>query len=126
MDVPENLRYSTDHEWAEPVDGELRIGITDYAKDALGDVVFVSLPEVGAELEADAVAGEVESTKAVSEIYTPVSGRVTAVNQALEENPEIINDDPYGDGWIFRIEPADADAFDRMLDAAAYRAHISD
>lgn len=126
MDVPENLRYSTDHEWAEPDDGELRVGITDYARDALGDVVFVSLPEVGTDFEAASVVGEVESTKAVSEIYTPVSGRITAVNQALVDNPEIINNDPYGDGWLFRIEPSDVGAFDRMLNAAAYRAHTSD
>ncbi len=124
--MPENLRYSTDHEWAELTDGELRVGITDYARDALGDVVFVSLPEVGLDLEAGAVAGEVESTKAVSEIYAPVGGRVVAVNEALVENPEILNDDPYGDGWLFRLEPADTGAFDQMLDAAAYRAHTGD
>ncbi len=126
MDVPENLRYSTDHEWAELTDGELRVGITDYARDALGDVVYVSLPEVGVDLEAGAVAGEVESTKAVSEIYAPVGGRVVAVNDALVENPEILNDDPYGGGWLFRLEPADTGAFDQMLDAAAYRAHTGD
>jgi len=126
MDVPENLRYSTDHEWAELTDGELRVGITDYARDALGDVVFLSLPEVGADLDAGAVAGEVESTKAVSEIYAPVAGRVTAVNDALVENPEILNDDPYGRGWLFRLEPSDSGAYDQMLDAAAYRAHTGD
>lgn len=126
MDVPENLRYSTDHEWAELTDGELRVGITDYARDALGDVVYVSLPEVGVDLEAGAVAGEVESTKAVSEIYAPVGGRVVAVNDALVENPEILNDDPYGGGWLFRLGPADTGAFDQMLDAAAYRAHTGD
>lgn len=126
MDVPENLRYSTDHEWIEPGDGDLRVGITDYARDALGDVVYVSLPEVGADLEAGSVAGEVESTKAVSEIYTPVSGRITAVNTALVDNPETINDDPYGNGWLFRIEPSDPAAVDQLLDAAAYRAHTDD
>lgn len=121
MDVPENLRYSTDHEWAELTDGEIRVGITDYARDALGDVVFVSLPDVGAELAAGAVAGEVESTKAVSEIYAPLGGRVTATNTALEENPEVLNDDPYGDGWLFRLAPSDASAYEQLLDAAAYR-----
>lgn len=126
MDVPENLRYSTDHEWAELIDGELRVGITDYARDALGDVVFVSLPELDADLDAGAVAGEVESTKAVSEIYAPVAGRITAVNTALADNPEAINDDPYGAGWLFRITPSDPGAYERMLDAAAYRAHTSD
>lgn len=126
MNVPENLRYSADHEWAELTDGELRIGITDYARDALGDVVYVSLPEVGATLEAGAVAGEVESTKAVSEIYAPVGGRVTAVNDALAENPETVNNDPYGEGWLFRLVPSDPAAYDTLLDASAYRARTSD
>ena len=126
MDVPENLRYSTDHEWAERTDDTIRVGITDYARDALGDVVYVSLPEVDATLDAGAVAGEVVSTKAVSEIYTPVAGRVTQVNTALVDNPEILNDDPYGEGWLFRIAPTDPGAYDQLLDAAGYRAHISD
>lgn len=126
MNVPENLRYSTDHEWAELDGTVLTVGITDYARDALGDVVFVSLPEVGADIEAGGVAGEVESTKAVSEIYAPVSGRITEINGALEEDPEKLNADPYGDGWLFRMEPSDTGAYDNLLDAAAYRAHISD
>lgn len=126
MDVPENLRYSADHEWAELTDGELRIGITDYARDALGDVVYVSLPALGAELDAGAVAGEVESTKAVSEIYAPVGGQVTAVNDALAENPEIVNDDPYGEGWLFRLAPSDPAAYHTLLDASAYRTRTSD
>ncbi|MBS1847067.1 MAG: glycine cleavage system protein GcvH [Actinobacteria bacterium] len=125
MDVPDNLRYSTDHEWAELVDGELRVGITDYARDALGDVVYVSLPDTGAILDAGSVAGEVESTKAVSEIYSPVAGRVTAVNTSIVENPEILNDDPYGTGWLFRIAPDEPESYDRLLDAGAYRDHIS-
>lgn len=126
MDVPENLRYSSDHEWAELIDGEVRVGITDYARDALGDVVFVSLPDVGADLDVGAVAGEVESTKAVSEIYVPIAGRVSAVNEALVENPEILNEDPYGAGWLFRVTPVDPAALDALLDAAAYRALTSD
>ncbi len=126
MNVPENLRYSTDHEWVALDGTTLTVGITDYARDALGDVVFVSLPEVDADLEAGAVAGEVESTKAVSEIYAPVSGRITEVNAALADDPEKLNDDPYGDGWLFRMEPADLGAVQQLLDAAAYRTHISD
>jgi glycine cleavage system H protein len=126
MDVPEDLRYSTDHEWARKEDGRLRVGITDYARDALGDIVFVSLPEVGATLDAGATAGEVESTKAVSEIYTPVAGTVTEVNSALGDDPEVLNDSPYGDGWLFVVEPTDASAYDQLLDAAAYRALTED
>ncbi len=126
MDVPEELRYSTDHEWVKREDDGLRVGITDYARDALGDVVFVSLPDVGADLAVGAVAGEVESTKAVSEIYAPIAGKVLEVNDALADNPESINAAPYGDGWLFRVEPADPDAYRQLLDADAYRAHISD
>jgi glycine cleavage system H protein len=126
MDVPEDLRYSTDHEWARKEDGRLRVGITDYARDALGDIVFVSLPEVGATLDAGATAGEVESTKAVSEIYTPVAGTVTEVNSALGDDPEVLNDSPDGDGWLFVVEPTDASAYDQLLDAAAYRALTED
>ena len=126
MDVPEDLRYSTDHEWARQEDGRLRVGITDYARDALGDIVFVSLPEVGATLDAGGAAGEVESTKAVSEIYTPVAGTIAEINSALVEDPEVLNDAPYGDGWLFVIEPSDKSAFDQLLDAAAYRALTED
>lgn len=126
MDVPEDLRYSTDHEWARQEDGRLRVGITDYARDALGDIVFVSLPEVGASLDAGATAGEVESTKAVSEIYTPVAGTIAEVNSALGDDPEVLNDSPYGDGWLFVVEPSDASAYDQLLDAAAYRALTED
>jgi glycine cleavage system H protein len=126
MDVPEDLRYSTDHEWARKEDGRLRVGITDYARDALGDIVFVSLPEVGATLDAGATAGEVESSTAVSEIYTPVAGTVTEVNSALGDDPEVLNDSPYGDGWLFVVEPTDASAYDQLLDAAAYRALTED
>lgn len=126
MDVPENLRYSTDHEWASLAGQILTVGITDYARDALGDVVFVSLPEVGAVLEEGAVAGEVESTKAVSEIYAPLGGTISEVNSGLADDPEKINQDPYGDGWLFRMELGDTADYDDLLDAAAYRAHTSD
>ena len=122
MDVPESLRYSSDHEWAEPQGTAVRVGITDYAQDALGDVVFVELPAVGTQVRAGAVLGEVESTKSVSEIYAPVAGTVSAVNAALAESPETLNADPYGAGWICEIEPADPAALDGLLDAPAYRA----
>ena len=125
MDVPEDLRYSTDHEWLRDEEGRLRIGITDYAREALGDVVFLSLPEVGATLDAGAVAGEVESTKAVSEIYVPVAGKVAEINQVLADAPEAINEDPYGAGWLFIIEPTDPSAASQLLDAAAYRGLIA-
>src|SRR5580704_8234695 len=110
MQVPDGLRYSADHEWVREADGRVRIGITDYAQDALGDVVFVSLPEVGARVDAHGVLGEVESTKSVSEIYAPVAGEVVAINDALGQAPEHLNTDPYGEGWICEIVPADPDA----------------
>ena len=120
MQVPDGLHYSTDHEWVRSDDGRVRIGITDYAQDALGDVVFVSLPAVGSRVEAHAILGEVESTKSVSEIYAPLAGEVVAVNDALTQAPEQLNADPYGDGWICEIVPAEADAVDGLLDAAGY------
>ncbi|MGH8995061.1 MAG: glycine cleavage system protein GcvH [Acidimicrobiales bacterium] len=121
MIVPEDLRYSSDHEWARPEGERVRVGITDYAQDALGDVVFVELPGVGQELSVGALLGEVESTKSVSEIYAPVTGRVVEVNAALSESPERINEDPYGEGWICEIEVSDPGTLEALLDAAAYR-----
>ncbi|MEA2685953.1 MAG: glycine cleavage system protein [Actinomycetota bacterium] len=122
MEVPEDRRYTSDHEWALAEEGRLRVGITDYAQDALGDVVFVQLPEVGAIFEADHSLSEVESTKSVSDVYAPVRGTVLEVNSDLSDNPGRLNDDPYGEGWICVMEPDDATAYDRLLDAAAYRA----
>jgi glycine cleavage system H protein len=121
MEIPEELRYSADHEWARVEGGQVRIGITDFAQEALGDVVFVELPTVGSELARGATLGEVESTKSVSEVYAPVSGRVAEVNDALGETPERLNEDPYGEGWICVIEAADSAELDSLLDAAAYR-----
>jgi len=121
MNVPEDLRYSTDHEWIGTVGDRLRVGITDYAQDALGDVVFVDLPAASTAVEAGGVLGEVESTKSVSEIYAPVSGEVVAVNQALADAPEKLNEDPYGEGWICEIVPTDPSTVDALLDAGAYR-----
>ena len=124
MDIPESLRYSSDHEWARAEDGRVRIGITDYAQDALGDVVFVDLPDVGRKVAQGDSCAEVESTKSVSEIYAPVAGTVVEVNGDLGENPERLNEDPYGDGWICVIEPEDASQLDSLLDAEGYRALI--
>jgi glycine cleavage system H protein len=121
MQIPDDLRYSTDHEWIRVEGGKVTIGITDYAQDALGDVVFVDLPEVGAEVEAAASISEVESTKSVSDIYAPVSGTIAEVNADLGDAPERLNDDPYGEGWICVIELTDPSQVDALLTAAAYR-----
>jgi glycine cleavage system H protein len=121
MDIPEDLRYSREHEWVR-VDGtRVRIGITDYAQDALGDIVFVDLPSVGSEVEAGGQLGEVESTKSVSEIYAPLAGTVTAVNDALTGAPERLNQDPYGEAWICELELAPGADPGALLDATAYR-----
>ena len=122
MTIPEDLRYTAEHEWVRSVDGgRVRIGITHYAQDALGDVVFVSRPELGATVSAGQALGEVESTKSVSEIYAPLAGEVVARNDALESHPEVINSDPYGEGWIVELAPSDAAAVDGLLDSAAYQ-----
>jgi glycine cleavage system H protein len=124
MDLPSELHYSTDHEWVRVEEGRVRVGITDYAQDALGDVVFVELPVLGAQVERGASCSEVESTKSVSEIYAPVSGTVAEVNAELTDNPERLNDDPYGEGWICVIEPSDPAQLDELLDAEGYRSLI--
>lgn len=119
--IPEDLRYSTDHEWVRTgAEGVVRVGITDYAQGALGDIVFVQLPGVGETISAGDSVGEVESTKSVSEIFSPLTGTVTAVNDALESAPELVNSDPYGDGWMFELELADQSVLDELLDADAY------
>ena len=124
MQVPEQLRYSRDHEWVSLTGNRARVGITDYAQDALGDVVYVQLPEQGATVAAGDSFGEVESTKSVSDAYAPVSGTVVAVNAALADSPDLLNSDPYGAGWICEIEVADAAEVQALLDAAAYQALI--
>ncbi len=121
MNVPDELRYSTDHEWARADGDRIRVGITDFAQDALGDVVFVDLPAMGVVVEAGGLLGEVESTKSVSEIYAPVAGTVVGVNGALSDSPETLNADPYGEGWICEIVPSDASAVSGLLDADGYR-----
>jgi glycine cleavage system H protein len=120
--IPGDLRYTAEHEWVTPAkDGPVRVGITHFAQDALGDIVYVQLPDEGATVQAGEAFGEVESTKSVSEIYAPVSGTVVARNEQLGDQPELINTDPYGAGWLVEIEPADAAAVDGLLDAAGYR-----
>jgi glycine cleavage system H protein len=125
MSYPENLRYTTDHEWARlEDDGTLTVGITAHAQEALGDVVYVELPEVGSALEAEANFGVVESVKAVSDLLVPCNGTVAAVNEALEDAPEVINADPYGAGWIMRLKPERLTDFEALMDATAYAAFV--
>jgi glycine cleavage system H protein len=124
MQIPDDLSYSSDHEWIRVEDGKARIGITDYAQDALGDVVFVDLPEVGATAEAGASISEVESTKSVSDIYAPVTGTIVEVNGDLADAPERLNEDPYGEGWICVIAVSDPAELDKLLTATAYRALV--
>jgi len=124
VEHPDGLRYSAEHEWVA-LDGErARIGITDFAQDALGDVVYVQLPEVGAAVAANASCAEVESTKSVSDIYSPVSGTVVEVNATLADAPEQLNQDPYGSGWIFVVRVSDPAEIESLMDAAGYRAMI--
>jgi glycine cleavage system H protein len=120
--VPDDLRYTGEHEWVRTAEGSgtVRVGITDYAQEALGDVVYVSLPEVGASMTKGDAVGEVESTKSVSDIYAPLSGTVSARNERLDEHPELINSDPYGDGWMLEIDVSDKGDIDGLLDAAGY------
>ena len=121
---PDDLMYTKDHEWARLEDGRVRIGITDYAQDALGDVVYVQIPDVGAQVTTGESFSEVESTKSVSDIYAPITGTIVEVNQELSDAPQRVNEDPYGEGWLVVIEAGDASQYDQLLDAAAYRALI--
>jgi len=126
FEYPEDLRYTAEHEWIRRGDdGTVRIGITAFAQDSLGDIVYVSLPEPGAGVEAGTTCGEVESTKSVSDVYAPLTGTVTARNDALEGSPELVNSDPYGEGWMFEVELADPAAWDALLDAEAYRSSVA-
>ena len=126
MNIPEDLRYSAEHEWVRVAGASATIGITDFAQDSLGDIVFVQLPDVGTDVIAGAGITEIESTKSVSDIYAPVTGTVTAVNEALQDQPELVNQDPYGEGWIMTIECSTPDELAALLDAAAYRALTED
>lgn len=124
---PEDLSYSAEHEWVRAGNGTtVRVGITDYASDALGDIVYASLPTVGEEVAAGDACGELESTKSVSDVFTPVSGVVTAVNETLSGAPETVNADPYGDGWLFEVELSDAEELDDLMDSDGYAKMIED
>jgi glycine cleavage system H protein len=125
MQVPEELRYSEEHEWVRVADGVATIGITDHAQEELGDIVFVELPAVGATITKAATLGVVESVKAVSDVYAPVSGTVVAVNERLTENPEVINEDPYGEGWMTKVELGDPGEVDGLMTAAQYRDFVA-
>ncbi|GAA3683568.1 glycine cleavage system protein GcvH [Nocardioides ginsengisoli] len=127
MSNPADLKYTVEHEWLRrpgEAAGSVRVGITDYAQDALGDIVYVSLPEVGASVEAGSSCGELESTKSVSDVYAPITGEIVAVNEALDATPELVNTDPYGAGWLFEVVPADAGQIEGLLDAAGYEAQL--
>lgn len=123
---PEDLKYTTDHEWVRSVsDRAVRFGITEYAQDALGDIVYVSLPEVGSTITAGQPCGEVESTKSVSDLYAPVTGTVTARNDGLEATPEVVNADPYGEGWMVEVQLDGPGQVEALLDSAGYAAHVA-
>ena len=125
MNIPDDLRYSREHEWVRLTGNVARVGITDFAQDSLGDVVFVQLPDVGLDAVAGASVSEIESTKSVSDVYVPLTGVVSAVNEALADQPELVNQDPYGNGWMFELELSDPAEVDALLDADAYRALIA-
>jgi glycine cleavage system H protein len=126
VEYPEDLRYTKEHEWARSEGDRVRVGITDYAQDALGDVVYVDLPEVGAPVEADRPLGEVESTKSVSDVFSPITGTIVERNPLLQDRPELVNEQPYGDGWLVVIEPSDPDAAGGLMDASAYRSFLDE
>jgi glycine cleavage system H protein len=126
MEFPDDLRYTREHEWVRVEDGRARVGITDYAQDALGDVVYVQLPDTGTNAIAHSSVCEVESPKSVSEVFAPLTGTVVEVNDALAQTPELVNQDPFGDGWLFALEVADASELDGLLDAGAYRSFVEE
>ena len=125
FDVPDDRRYLDSHEWVRTDDGTARVGITDFAQDELGDVVFVELPDAGDDITAGEAFGVVESIKAVSDVYAPVSGEVTAVNETLFDRPELLNEDPFGEGWMLELDLGDEGELDDLLDAEAYREQIA-
>ena len=127
MSNPQQLRYSKEHEWLSAAeDGVSTVGITEHAANALGDVVYVQLPEVGDTVAAGETCGELESTKSVSDVYAPVDGEVVAVNESLDATPELVNSDPYGGGWLYELVPSDAGAVDGLLDAATYQERLGE
>ncbi len=126
MEYPDDLRYTKEHEWVRVEDGAARVGITDFAQDALGDVVYVDLPEVGVEVRAGQAFAEVESTKSVSDVFGPIDGTIVERNPLVEERPELVNEQPYGDGWLVLVTPSDPSAVGALLDAGAYRAFVEE
>ncbi len=124
MEFPDDVRYTKEHEWARREGARVRIGITDFAQDALGDVVYVDLPDVGTMVEADRAFGEVESTKSVSDVFSPLSGSIVERNPLVDDAPELVNQQPFGDGWLVVIDPSEPAAFDQLMDAAAYQALV--
>ena len=124
MDTPDHLLYTIDHEWADFKDNEVVIGITDYAQSQLGDVIFIEFPDVGVELTLGDAFGEVEAVKAVSELYAPISGTITAVNEELEDSPGIVNSDPYGDGWLIKVVPSNPEEKDKLMNFLSYEEHV--
>ena len=124
MDTPDHLLYTIDHEWADFKDNEVVIGITDYAQSQLGDVIFIEFPDVGVELTLGDAFGEVEAVKAVSELYAPISGTITAVNEELEDSPGIVNSDPYGDGWLIKVAPSNPEEKDELMNCLSYEQHV--
>ena len=124
MEFPDDLRYTNEHEWARLEGGRVRVGITDFAQDALGDVVYVDLPEVGAAVEAATPFGEVESTKSVSDVYSPVTGTIAERNPLIEDRPELVNEQPYNDGWLIVVTLASGGSLDGLMDAEAYRSFV--
>jgi glycine cleavage system H protein len=123
---PDDVRYTKEHEWTRAEGGVVRVGITDFAQDALGDVVYVDLPEVGTEVHAAQPFAEVESTKSVSDVFSPIDGSIVERNPLIEEHPELVNEQPYGDGWLVLVTPVDPAALDELLDAKAYRAFVEE
>jgi glycine cleavage system H protein len=126
MNTPAELRYSTDHEWVRLEGALARVGISDFAQDALGDVVYVELPEIGLKVSANSAFAEIESTKSVSDVFAPVSGEVLEANDMLEDQPELVNEDPYGDGWICVIRPTDSSELENLMDADGYESFVAD
>lgn len=121
---PEDLKYTAEHEWVKAGEGPARVGITDFAQDALGDIVFVQLPEVGAVVRAGDSCGELESTKSVSDLFAPVNGTVRAVNEALADQPDLVNTDPYGEGWLLDIDVEDPEEVEALMDAETYKGQL--
>ena len=126
MEYPDDVRYTKEHEWVRPEGGVVRIGITDFAQDALGDVVYVDLPDVGTNVHAGQAFAEVESTKSVSDVFSPVDGAIVVRNPLVDERPELVNEQPYGDGWLVLVSPADPEAADALMTAEVYRSFVED